>query len=105
MLCIPAATRRSSNNTGSATRGREGTMMKQLIIATALPMVFSCSSGIDLDRVAVVERARAEAIAHHDASAYSRLVADDLMMTDRTGDLLTKGDRIAAVDSGRAGDT
>ena len=80
-------------------------MVKQLIIATTLPLVFSCSSSIASSDVAAAERARADAIAGHDTTAYSRLIAPDLLMTDRTGGLVTKGDRIAAVDSGREQDT
>ena len=77
--------------------------MKQLVaVIMALPLVFACSTEIARSTVADAERARADAIARNDTAAYGRLVAPDLVMIDGTGELVTKGDRMAAVDSGRA---
>ncbi len=52
-----------------------------------------------------MERERADAIARNDADSYSRLVAPDVLVVDRNGELLSKNDRMSAVDSGRARDT
>ena len=79
--------------------------MKPLIVALALPLVFSCSGSLDQTQVADVERERADAITRNDADAYSRLVAPDMVVIDRNGELLSKNDRMSAVDSGRARDT
>jgi ketosteroid isomerase-like protein len=76
--------------------------MKRIATVTAVFLAFACSSSIDEARVVDAERARAEAIARNDPDAYSQLVSPDLMMVDRTGELVTKRDRMAAVDSGRA---
>ena len=79
--------------------------MKPLIVALTLPLVFSCSSSVAQTQVAAAERERADAIARNDANAYSRLVSADVLVVDRNGDLLSKNDRMSAVDSGRARDT
>ena len=79
--------------------------MKPLIVALALPLVFSCSGSLDQTQVADAERERASAISRNDADAYSRLVAPDMVVVDRNGELLSKNDRMSAIDSGRARDT
>ena len=79
--------------------------MKPLIVALALPLVFSCSGSLEQTQVAAAERDRADAIARNDADAYSRLIAPDVVVVDRNGVLLSKTDRMSAVDSGRARDT
>ncbi len=79
--------------------------MKPLIVALALPLVFSCSGSLEQTQVAAAERERADAITRNDADAYSRLVSPDMVVIDRNGELLSKNDRMSAVDSGRARDT
>src|SRR5687767_15983920 len=76
--------------------------MKPLIVALAMPLVFSCSGSLEQTQVAAAERDRADAIARSDADAYSRLVSSDVLVVDRNGELLSKNDRVSAVDSGRA---
>jgi len=73
--------------------------MKLLIICSALPLAFACSNEPIDERVEKAERARAAAITRQDVDAYRRLVADDLVVVDPRGALLTKDDRIDAVES------
>jgi len=65
--------------------------------------VFACSNApLDQSRVVAAERQRADAIGRNDTSGYSQLVSPDLLAVDRTGDLLSRQDRVKAIDSGRA---
>jgi ketosteroid isomerase-like protein len=73
--------------------------MKLLIICSALPLAFACSNEPIDERVEKAERARAAAITRQDVDAYRRLVADDLVVVDPRGALLTRDDRIDAVES------
>jgi len=76
--------------------------MRQFTIVTALSLAFACSTRIEQSQVVEAERARTEAINARDAAAYSRLVSPDLAVVDSNGEVLTRDDRMAAIDSGAA---
>src|SRR5688500_3237428 len=78
--------------------------MKPLIVAVAMPLVFSCSGSLEQTQVAAAERDRADAIARNDADAYSRLLSAYGAGVARNGELSAKDDAGSAVDSGRARD-
>ena len=106
MIHIPAATRRATGADTEAHKRLTGdakTLMRPLVLATSLPLLFACTNApLDQSRVVAAERQRADAIARNDTSRYSQLVSPDLLMVDRTGELLSKKDRVDAVDSGHA---
>src|SRR5436190_998974 len=68
----------------------------------ALLFVFGCTQDPIDDRIETAERARGTAIARQDVHAYRQLMADDLVIVDARGELVTKDDRAGAVESGVA---
>jgi ketosteroid isomerase-like protein len=76
--------------------------MKLLIACGVLLLALACSNDpVDVS-VEAAERARASAITQEDGDAYERLVVDDLLVVDPHGALLTKDDRVDAVESALA---
>jgi ketosteroid isomerase-like protein len=72
------------------------------VFVMTLPFVFGCSNDpIDV-RVEAAERARATALATQDVAAYRQLAADDLLVVDHRGALISRDDRIATVGSGES---